>query len=463
MSALQALAQLASSQIVNCLVLGIAIAAVAGAASALAGRKSSGVRFAIWFAALIAIASLFFAARPVTKGAAAAHGNAPEISLRPEWALYIFGAWVFFAAIGLARVVRGMLRVRSLKQNSTPLEHGLAASITSALPPVWRRFSLCSSEDFRVPAAIGFFRPMIVLPAWAVLELSAEELHTVVLHEAAHLQRWDDWSNLLQKIIRALLFFHPAVWWIESRLSIEREMSCDDMVLVGSRNARQYAACLVALAEKTHAHRSIALAQAAVSRLKHTAQRISKILDGRERRAKPMLAPVMAAMTAFGAISLVAVQHTPQLVSFRSAPASTNASTNQIARADKFDYVAPVDAPKTNAIAASLHVTNSAGAVRALATTQSHPHRSTAPRANPNLSRPSEPTEEARSRFERGKPAIVNAAMQQDTAPAFIYFVTQSELYDDFGNMTVTTSVWRIRIAKPLPAQTRSGAIPNKT
>src|SRR5258708_33807472 len=110
------MAKLASSQIVNCLALGIAITAVAGTASAMAGRKSPGMRFAIWFAALLAIASLFLAAGPVANGTATAHMNA--LSLRPEWALYLFGTWAFFRAIGLARVRRGLRRGGALEQRS---------------------------------------------------------------------------------------------------------------------------------------------------------------------------------------------------------------------------------------------------------------------------------------------------------------------------------------------------------
>ncbi len=458
MSALQTLAQETSSQIVNCLVLGVSVAAVAGTATALAGRKNPGIRFAIWFAALIAIASLFFAAffaaGPIANGSSTGHVTA--ISLRPEWALYIFGAWTFCAAVGLARIGRGLWQVRALKQSSVPLEASLADSITNALPSISRRFRICVGEKLRVPAALGFFTPMIVLPAWAVRELSAEELKTVVLHEAAHLQRWDDWSNLLQKIIRALLFFHPAVWWIDSRLSLEREMSCDDLVLARSRNARQYAACLVALAEKTHAHQSLALVQAAVSHLKHTAQRISKILDGRERSSKPVLAPLMAAVTAFGALSLVAVQHAPQLVSFRSAAASSL----QIASASKFDYVAPVNTPRAKAVVASLRMTTPAAAFTGAAQTKPRQHCPPTSRAQQNPARMPVPAEEAQLRLERREPAIVNAAMQEDTAPRFIYLVTQTEQYDNFGNVTVTTSVWQIRVVN---SQSQTVAVPNKT
>ncbi|HKR82782.1 MAG TPA: M56 family metallopeptidase, partial [Terriglobales bacterium] len=232
MSSLQGLAQLTSSQIVNCLVLGSAIAALAGIASSFLGRKSSGVRFVIWFSALVATAAPFFALRAGGNGTAALRVSLPEISLSPEWALYIFGVWASFAAMGLARVTRSLFRVRQLKKTCVPLGASHAARIQSPLGLLSRRAQLCTSEHLRVPAALGFFRPVIALPAWTVRELSEEELQTVVLHEAAHLQRWDDWTNLLQKVIRAVLFFHPAVWWIDSRLSIEREMSCDDFVLV---------------------------------------------------------------------------------------------------------------------------------------------------------------------------------------------------------------------------------------
>src|SRR6202011_3024466 len=94
-------------------------------------------------------------------------------------------------------------------------------------------------------------RPLVVIPAWARQELSTTELQAILLHELAHLRRWDDWTNLVQKIVGALLFFHPAVWWIEQRLSLEREMACDDVVLAETVSPRGYAECLLSLAEKS--------------------------------------------------------------------------------------------------------------------------------------------------------------------------------------------------------------------
>lgn len=455
MSPLQSLAQLTSLQIVNCLVLGAAIAALAGAASVLVGRKSSGVRFALWFAGLVAIASLFFFSRTIGHKAAT-HIGAAEISLSPAWAIYIFAVWAFFAAIGLARVVRGLWQVRLLKKSCAALDASMLDSCTSELTQGSRKFAICISEQVRVPAALGFFRPSIVLPAWAVQELSTEELHTVVLHEAAHLQRWDDWTNLLQKIVRALLFFHPAVWWIDNRLSIEREMSCDDMVLAHSRSARQYAACLVSLAEKTHAHRSLALVQAAVSHLKHTALRVSKILDGRERVAKPLLKPAVAAVAVFGAVSFVAVQRTPQLVGFQNqAPPRTTS-------ADRFDYVANPNPPRARAFAASIH-TPSANAVTPMTAHVTAVRKPAVERAHHKVNRaPLIPqVEEARDLRAPRTVAVVNAAMTDQEVSSFVYLVTQTEQYDAFGNVTVTTSVWRIRVMKPVEASIP--ALPHQT
>jgi beta-lactamase regulating signal transducer with metallopeptidase domain len=461
MSALQGLAQLTSSQIVNCLVLGSAVAALAGAASSILGRKSSGVRFVIWFSALVATASPFFVFRPGGEGWAAVRVSLPEISLSPQWALYIFGIWVLFAGMGLTRVARGLVRVRQLKKTCVPLEASHAARIQSSLGSLSRKAQLSTSEHLRVPSALGFFRPVIALPAWTLRELSEEELQTVVLHEAAHLQHWDDWTNLLQKVIRAVLFFHPAVWWIDSRLSIEREMSCDDFVLVKSQSARQYAACLVSLAEKTHAHRSLALVQAAVTQLRHTAERISKILDGKQRTAKPLLKPAVATVMVFGAISLAVVRHTPQLVSFREEVQSSAPSP----ASNRFDYVANANEPRAQVVRASIsiHQTNPEATFPKAKSLAAHRSVATGFRHNVNVAPLRAQPEIARNQPEKRPPAVVNAAMKADVAASFVYLVTQTEQYDSLGNVTVTTSVWRIRVMKPAPAQAVNPLFPHQT
>src|SRR5262249_19701242 len=142
-----------------------------------------------------------------------------------------------------------------------------------------RHVRLAVSEQVEVPTAIGFWKPVIVLPTWTLNELTPNELQPILIHELTHLRRRDDWINLFQKLVRAVFFFHPAVWWIDSKLSLEREMACDDAVLASTSNPRAYASCLIDLLEKSCARRGWTMAQAAVHRAKDLSIRITQILD----------------------------------------------------------------------------------------------------------------------------------------------------------------------------------------
>ena len=135
---------------------------------------------------------------------------------------------------GLLRVGLGFWHLQRLRKSCVPVD---IAALDPVLQKTLAEFDsprpvrLCVSDQLRVPTAIGFTKPLVVIPSWTMQELSAAELNTILLHELAHLRRRDDWTNLVQKILGALLFFHPAVWWIEKKLALEREMACDDMVL----------------------------------------------------------------------------------------------------------------------------------------------------------------------------------------------------------------------------------------
>ncbi|HXM36080.1 MAG TPA: M56 family metallopeptidase, partial [Pyrinomonadaceae bacterium] len=194
-----------------------------------------------------------------------------------------------------------------------------------------RSITIATSEYVRVPAAIGFWKRTIVLPAWALRELPAQDLNVILLHEFAHLRRWDDWTNLIQKIVRALFFFHPAVWWIEKHISVEREMACDDAVLAETANPHGYATCLVSLLEKSLAHRLAhrltdkrwSMAQAAVHRAREAALRLAQILDKNRPVATRVWKPALGMVGAFSAVCLALLPHAPQFVAFdRSALAS---------------------------------------------------------------------------------------------------------------------------------------------
>ena len=322
---LQTLAQLFTGQLLNTAAEGIVLVAAVWLLLRLVGQQSSGTRFAIWFTALAGIVALPFLAG---SGVAAAHSPTlsaanlhNEILLSSSWAIYLFAAWGVGAGLLLLRLSVGLWRVCQIRRRCSTVE---LASLGPATVEIFRglvssrRVQLCVSNDVAVPAAIGFFRPAIVFPAWLLPQLSTGEIKVILLHELAHLRRWDDWTNLAEKIAKAVFFFHPAVWWIENRLTLEREMACDDIVLAQTSSPKAYASSLISFAEKLHNARGLALTQALVSHMRHMSLRVAQILDAERPGHKGFWKPVLGASVGMFALVLTTAPYAPRLVAFEN-------------------------------------------------------------------------------------------------------------------------------------------------
>jgi len=158
-------------------------------------------------------------------------------------------------------------------------------------------------------------------------ELSPSELNQILLHELAHLRRYDDWTNLAQQLVRAVFFFHPAVWWIEGRVSLEREIACDDAVIAATHSARSYAECLAHLAEKTFVQRSVALAQAAIGKMHQVSTRVAQILDSdRSTKSAPRWRTAATLATGLAVIFAVAGSTGHELIAFQPVASQTVAT-----------------------------------------------------------------------------------------------------------------------------------------
>ncbi|MGA8492875.1 MAG: M56 family metallopeptidase [Terriglobales bacterium] len=314
------LARISATSLLNCMLEGIGIALFAWVLLRLVGRRDSSTRFAVWFFALLAIAALPVLGVAASSARLTSAGNAGSaITIPSSWALDIFFVWAAIAGMALLRVAVGLFQLRKLRQSCSAIDvatlHPVLRTTLQAFQSV-RSVTLCQSDRLRVPTAIGFFKAVVVLPAWALYELSTTELNSILIHELAHLRRRDDWTNLAQQILKALLFFHPAVWWIQNRLALEREMACDDAVLAETANPRSYAQCLVSVAEKSFLRRGVALAQAAVDRMRQTSLRVSRILDVNRSGATRVWKPALYSVAAFFVVCLVSLRHAPELVAF---------------------------------------------------------------------------------------------------------------------------------------------------
>jgi beta-lactamase regulating signal transducer with metallopeptidase domain len=324
---LGAIAQALVGRVLNSLPEGLLLAISAWLLLRVLGRHNARTRFAVWLVALLGVAVLPFLAGHASVTRDTGLSSHAELVVPASWAIFFIALWIPLAAFALARVLFGLWQLHAIRRKCVELN-------PATLDPVLRDtlqnsagVRLLVSESARVPAAFGFHRAAIVFPAWCLREMSPAELQPILIHELAHLERRDDWTNLLQKLVRAVLFFHPAVWWIDHRLAVEREMACDDAVLATLGNARAYAGSLVGLLERSCARRGWTMAQAAVSRARDLSQRVARILSGgaastRIGRGALGLAAALCAAS-FGVFVLA-----PQLVSFApsedSAPAQSS-------------------------------------------------------------------------------------------------------------------------------------------
>ena len=241
--------------------------------------------------------------------------------------------WAFLSLVMLVRLGLGYRKLRGLKADATPVpaEWQLRLRSLSGINGVRRQTQLLVSSRIAAPMSLGFLNPAILIPQALIETLSDSELEHVVLHELGHLRRRDDWTNLAQKVIEAMLPIQPAVYWIGRRLSIEREMACDDWVIAATGTAEPYAASLTRVAELSQwAHTGI-LAAGATGNRSQLFSRVHHMLD-RTRNAAPKLAigPLGMAIAAIGML-IYAGARAPQMIAFAQTSAIENSPWEPIA------------------------------------------------------------------------------------------------------------------------------------
>ncbi len=306
-----------ATRMLNGAIAGLALALVTWTLLRLAGHQNSRARFALWFSTLMGVALLPFAGLFTASAAA----GSPRVALPASWALIAISIWMGVSCILLARVAVGLFELRRIRRSSRPANAIESAVLCDTMQQFGsrRNIELLVSPTLRVPTAVGFFRPAVIFPAWTLADLSPTEQNSVLLHELAHLRRWDDWTNLAQQILKSVFFFHPAVWWIERRLTLEREMACDHFVLSQTGNPQAYAECLVAMAEKSFLRRGLALAQAMVGRVRQTSQRVAEILQVQRPAASRSWKPGFAVVAVLTMASAGGISRMPELVAFHDA------------------------------------------------------------------------------------------------------------------------------------------------
>jgi len=224
-----------------------------------------------------------------------------------RWKMLLACVWLLGVFLMVGRVAGSYYSLFKLRHKLKPAlaEQEEGAMYLASLFGVRRRVRLFTSASVTMPMTIGSFKPLIVLPPDLAQTLSTTEFDSVVAHELAHIKRWDYLTNLLQKLVQAFLFFHPAVWLIGRQLMIERELACDDWA-VKMCEPRRYASCLTRLVELLGDSRPLAAA-AGILFGKHVISRRVEMILNRNRNATTAVSkPAVAYVIGLAALLIAA-------------------------------------------------------------------------------------------------------------------------------------------------------------
>ncbi len=245
--------------------------------------------------------------------------------------------WLVGALFVLLRLAFGTWRVGQLARDGARVEDGVWLSLTQRLANrlgVTRPLILLRGERLAVPVTWGIVYPAVLLPQDAD-SWSEERRRFVLVHEMAHVKRFDALTQLLAQISVAVFWFDPLVWLAAHRMRVEREHACDDYVLRDGTTPSLYANELLEMVRSigmpSHDRAAPAFAALAMARRSEFEGRMLAILDPRldrhtlTRRGTLMTAVIVALLT----LPLAALRPFQQPTA-PTAPASTTASSSAI-------------------------------------------------------------------------------------------------------------------------------------
>jgi beta-lactamase regulating signal transducer with metallopeptidase domain len=178
-------------------------------------------------------------------------------------AAHVVSLWLLGAALMLARHVLALRNIAAMDRGPyEPLPenwHGRLDEMRAALG-IAQSVVVRVTAEVLIPCTARVFRPVIWVPLSFLTHTPVAQLEALLAHELAHVARKDWLWNQVQCVLEALLFFHPAVWWLGRRIRQEREHACDDLAVATCGNVVALAEALVALERRRHPSRHMAAA-----------------------------------------------------------------------------------------------------------------------------------------------------------------------------------------------------------
>jgi D-alanyl-D-alanine endopeptidase (penicillin-binding protein 7) len=167
-----------------------------------------------------------------------------ETQIAAHMELIVIG-WALCATALALRMALGLVWIGRIPRRGTGNAH-LQSLVTNLSQQfgLSRHVRLLVVPDLMGPVTVGLWRPLVLVPASLLTGMAPNMLEALLAHELAHVQRCDYLVNLVQSAVEALLFYHPAVWWISYRLRIERELIADSLAATRLGEPRRLALAL---------------------------------------------------------------------------------------------------------------------------------------------------------------------------------------------------------------------------
>ncbi len=224
-------------------------------------------------------------ASPADPSAHSAHSADPSASLFSVGPQLLGVIWLLGLLLAGFRLVAGWIAIARFARRAVPVTSlEWLATIRTVLPPAspHRAIRFIESSEVATPCTWGTLAPTVLLPAIGA-EWNAEERRQVVVHELAHVRRFDCATQIVTTLAVGLHWFNPLAWLAQRQCRVAREQACDDEVLAAGGMASTYAGLLLAAAAPEGGPWLPSEAQA-MARRSQIGDRLLAVLDPARRR-----------------------------------------------------------------------------------------------------------------------------------------------------------------------------------
>ena len=261
-------------------------------------------------------------------------------SANPNWLSLLVYLWLAGVSLRCLGLLGGLGYCSRLRRSGTPATDDWQRRLDrlSERLGIRRAVRLLESRLVSTPMTLGFLAPVILVPLGSLTGLPVCQLEALLVHELGHIRRRDYLVNLLQSLLEALFFYHPAVWWLSTRIRTEREHCCDDLALATTGDPLELARALANLQEVTMTQPQHAMA-AAGGDLMRRIRRLTSVRETAQPGSERFLAALtLAILLPLGSLTMQALRPAPPNPQPQSEAPAVQDATETEPRSDNLRY-----------------------------------------------------------------------------------------------------------------------------